>query len=136
MSRNCLQFGQQPAALDTAIVLANHERLLERRPGDVVFRAGGADMETVFVLITNGNLNFELGHCPSDDCGQRQHHRDDVEICFMHTPSIKQRLCQPCGRINHIALPRSKQLENEPCSELCANLIVENFRKQRIFFRQ
>ena len=43
-------------------------------------------METIFVLITNRNLDFEPANDRSNKGCQRQHDCDDIEICFMHTP--------------------------------------------------
>lgn len=51
-------------------------------------------METIFVLITNRNLNFEFIYDRSNKSCQRQHDGDNMKICFMHTPFIKQQPCQ------------------------------------------
>lgn len=61
----------------------------KRRPIELVFRAARADMEPVFILITNRNLDFELGDGARNNCRKRQQHRDQIEICFVHTLSDK-----------------------------------------------
>jgi hypothetical protein len=43
-------------------------------------------MEAIFILITNGNLNFELGYDRGNNGRQRQHDCNDMKICFVHTP--------------------------------------------------
>ena len=65
--------------------LLMNRRSPKRRPIDLALNATRADMKPVFILITNGNLDFELGHGLRGDCGKWHKHRNDVEICFVHT---------------------------------------------------
>ena len=67
----------------------------KRRPTDLAFVTAAAHMKPAFILITNGNLNFEPCNYLRNDGGKRNHHRHDVELCFMHTGRFQHQPCQP-----------------------------------------
>ena len=79
---------------DGTVLLITPPNSPKRRPIDFFFRAPRANVKTVFILITNWNLNFKFVDNRSHNRCQRQHDGDDMKICFMHTSVNKHQSCQ------------------------------------------
>jgi len=86
-------------------------------------------MKTAFILIANGNLNFEPRYDRGNNRRQRQHHYDDVKICFMHTFNFSIGCASISDHSNAIdARPEKRRLGSRDAGSLTQKCTLIFFR--------